>query len=423
MRIKKKKINGYDVFIYNTKKYSTIHMRFLFELPYTRENIFKYDLLEEYMLHSTSKYKTRKEINDKRMELYSMNFGMNNYNKGVKMFTEVTFNFYDPKLVKDAYFKEALEFSKEILFHPNFDGGRLDEDELRRSKDNLITEVADGLCDYRQRARKDFLQVLFPNTYKTIDLITKKEDIVDILDSYSDEELIKAHEELVQHSLVGLIIMGNIEEEYLKYIEEIFKFKETKVLDKEYHEKLSICRTTPYYTKMVDEDYKESILRVLYKCPSRSLKDRLTYSLIARMFGSSGMLLHKILREEEHLVYMTSLAYNRKQDYMILLAYIDKENAIAAEEAMGEMLERLKDDDALLDSLLTKIKEENELDMYVYDENKWNPFYELYDRAFDFDISTKRRIKIMSTITKEDVKIALNKMKKAKIHLYEGAKK
>ena len=60
MKVIKKKINGYNVFIHKIKKYSSIRMRFVFEIPYTREDIFKSDVLDEYMIHSSKKYKTRK---------------------------------------------------------------------------------------------------------------------------------------------------------------------------------------------------------------------------------------------------------------------------------------------------------------------------------------------------------------------------
>lgn len=422
MKIKKIKINGYDVFIHNTKKYSSIHLRFLFEMPYTRKNIFTYDLLEEYQIHSLAKYKTRKELSDRRMELYSMSYGFNNYNVGEKMFTEATFNFYDPSLVNDDYLKEALEFAREVLMFPNFEDGKLDRDELRRSKDNLINSVSDGLMDYKVRVGKNFTETLYPNTYKTVDKIDSKEEYEEILESLSDADLIEAHRDLIQNHLVGLVIMGDIKDEYLGYIEELFKFENPQELDDEYNEYLPFRSDLPAFVKIVDEDYRESTLRVVYSCKARSLKEKLTYWTIARMLGSNGQLVFKTLRDELGIVYSAGAGYNRKLDYIVLMAIIDAKNVDVACEGFKTVFKKLEDR-ALVEQLLNKIKEKDELNEYVFDESKWNVFYELYDLAFDFDISTKKRHKIVESLTVDDIMKTLAKIKEVTVYFYEGAKK
>jgi len=423
MKIKKLKINGYDVFIYNTKKYSTINMRFLFEMPYTKDNIYMCDILEEYMIHSTNKYKTRKSMGERRMECYSMNFGINNYNKGEMMFTEATFNFYDPKLVKDDYFKDALEFAGEILLHPNFEGGKLDKEELTRSKDNMILSFSDELTEARFKSSRSFKKTMYPDTYITRDMIETKAEYESLLNSYTDKDLIEMHDKLINHSLIGLVIMGNIDDKYIKYIEDIFKFKSTKKLDKNFKEKLKICTKTPFHTVVEDEEFSDSILRIVYKCPNRSLKERLTYSMITQILSSSGMILHKVLRDEMKLVYSTYAKYITSQKNIIFYANLEGKNEEKAIEGVKAALTRLRDRE-LLESLIEKVQKENELALYTYEENKWNPFNELQNRAYALDGPTfPRRAIIMKTITVDDCLACLDKMQCVKIHFYKGVKK
>lgn len=422
MKIEKTKINGYDVFIHKTTKYSSIHMRFLFEMPYTREGIFKYDLLEEYQIHSSMKYKTRKELSEKRMELYSLSYGMNNYNLGEKMFTEATFNFYDPELVGDDYLRDGLEFAHEILFNPNFEDGHLDTVELDRCKMNITSNIEDGLMDFRSRAGKHFIESLFPNTYKTRDSIASKEEYEEIIAGFSDEDLISAHEYLVQHCLVGLVIMGNIKDEHLKYIEDLFKFEETHEIDDDYREIIPMREDLAEVYHKTDADYGESIVRAVYECPASNLKEKLAYNVINRMIGSSGMLIHKTLREEQGIVYSAGSAHNRKLDYMVMLAYIDASNYEAALEGFETVLKKLEDRNTL-ETLLAKVKEEVELNEYTFDESKWNVFYELYDTSFNFYETQEERNDIYRALTCEDIEEALNKMKRITVHFYEGVKK
>ncbi len=421
MKIEKKKINGYDVYWYNTDKYATINMRFLFEMDYTKENIYKCDLLEEYMLYSNELYKTRKALSDKRMELYSVHYGMNNFNVGKKLFVEVMFNFYDPVLVKDDYLKEALKFASDLLFKPNFEGGVLDKDELERAKGVLSTKVGDELMDFRRRARKEFLETLYPNSYKTVDLIDTRAEFDEMLASFTDESLIEMHDKLLE-SVVGLVIQGNIKPEYLDYIEEFFKFKGVLAQDEDYEDILRIADGVEDYYHLTDEDYKESIIRCVYDVPINDLKDRMVYSTIASMCGSTGLLLHKMLRENLHIVYSTKATFIWKLGRLTFVADIDGVNEKKAIEGFDRVLESLKDRE-LVEGLLNQIKEANELFMYTFDENKWNPFFAMYDSVFDFDVSEQERIDLVASLTVDDIEEALTKMKKRCVFFYEGVKK
>ncbi len=422
MKIQKEKINGYDVFMYKTKRYTTINMRFLFQMPYTQKNIYTCDILAEYMLHTSKKYKTRKEISKRRMELYSMHFSINNYNVGEKLMVEVSYDFFDPVLVKDDYLKDAIEFAGDLLFEPNFIDGNLDSQELNRSRENLITNISDSLVNSRQRARDKMLKLAFDETYKVEDLFNTKEEVYELFSSIKEKDIIEMHQKLVDESLVGLVIMGNIKDEYMDYIKDKFKFKSVRQLDTDYKEALIVSEKTPFYNREKDKSSSESILKCIYSCPKNSFKEECTYIMLIRMIGSVGTLMHKVLREELKLVYMVGHSYNKKANYMTLTAYIDSKNEKKALEGFDLVLKRLEDEE-LCESLLNLVKEQNKFDEYTFDENKGNPFYELYDLSFGFDVSIKRRNRTMSKVTPSDIRKILKKIEKKKVLFYEGVKK
>ena len=422
MKIEKTKINGYDVYIHKTDKYSTIHVRFLFELPYTKENICKYDLLEEYQIHSCAKYKTRKELNERRMELYTMGYGLSNYNIGEKMFVDASFSFYDPELVGEDYLKSALELARDVLLYPNFENGKLDREELERCRTVLATDFEDNLLSFKGRTRAKFLKTFFPNTYKTVDIIDSIEEYNSIMRGFSDADLIAAHEELFQHNLVGVVIMGNIKEEYLDYIGEMFAFKNTKELDDDYKEMIELDTKEHKFEHFVDEDYVESMVEAVYPYEATTEKERLIHYCIMRMIGGSGMLVHKVLRDEQGIVYSAGASYNKKLNYLILTAYIDAKNVEIALEGFEMVFARLKEGDTI-EKLLAKIKEEVDLAEYIFDESKWNVFYELYDTAFNFELPEKERNDIIRSITVDDIVSHLDKLNERAVFFYEGGKK
>lgn len=421
MKVKKIKINGYDVFIYKTKRYSTINMRFVFETDYTKEGVYKADLLAAYMSCSMEKYKTRKAINDRFMELYSPSWTIDNVIKGEKMITRASFNFYDPELVKDDYLEEALEFAREVLLHPNFESGKLDKNELTRCRDNLLNKIAEDLLDNQYKAYRSFVQNAYPNTYMTTDLFDTKEEAVELLESFTDKELIECHDEIFNHSCVGLIIMGNIKDEHLSHIEKLFKFDEIKPAEEDFKEDLSISETASEYIKEEDKEYNESILRSVYLCPSKSYKEQMTYAMICSMLSSVGMLLHKVLRDEMKLVYRVTAGYNRHTGTLVLKAYLDKKNETLALEGFEKVLSMLKDEE-LLERELAKIKEKDALILYTYDENKWNPFSDLYRESFKLGYKKEKIYKTKDSVTAKDALKALKKMERKMVHFYMGGK-
>lgn len=422
MKIESKKINGYDVYYHETSKYSTINLKFIFELPYTRENIFKYDLLEEYMIHSSAKYKTRKEISDKRSELYSIQFGVNNYNVGDKMFTEVMVNIFDPELVGEDYLKEALEFVHDILFNPNFEGGVLDKEEKERSIEYLRMRIQDGLMDFYQRSDKDLYRKLYKGTYLLTDDIQSIGEYDELIASFTDADLIEAHKDLIDNRLVCLVVQGNLKPKFFETLEQTFSFKNVASVDFDYKDKLAIPGDVEEFIHTVDEDYEESVIEAVYEVPVTDLKSRLVYGAISSMFGSSGLLLHKMLREELKIVYYAQSEFARKRGTITFIAHIDRTNVDTAIEGFAKVIEKLKDP-VLIEDLLSKVKKGRELFVYTFDENKWNPFYEMRDVVLKFDEPLEERNRIASSITVDDIMKGLADMKKRVIHFYEGGKK
>ncbi len=421
MKVKKTKINGYDVFIYKTKQYSTINMRFLFESDYDKKKIYMADLLANYMSCSMEKYKTRREINDRFMELYSPTWTIDNNIRGVKLLTKASFSFYDPVLVKDDYLEEAMEFASGVLLKPNFADGKLDESELNRCRDNLLNEIAEDLLDKQYKAYRSFVKNAYSGTYMDVDLFDDKEEAVELINGFSHEDLIECHDEIFKHSCVGLIIMGNVKEEHLSYIEQHFKFAKTKPLDIEFEDELTLRDDVEPYIKETDVDYNESILRCVYTCSSKSYKEQMTYSMISKMLSSSGMLLHKVLRDEMKLVYRVSSGYSKYTNTIVLKAFLDKKNEKKALDGFDKVLSMLRDEN-LVEAELAKIKEKNDLALYTYDENKWNPFSDLYLDSFKLNYKLEKKYKTMESVTKEDIFKALDKMEKRMVHFYEGGK-
>lgn len=420
MEIVRSKINNYDVYVHDTKKYATIGFALFYELEYTKRNIFLSDLLAEYMIHNCKKYNNRKTFRDKMLEMYSMNVSVNNFNVGEKLFVQVTFDFYDPVLVKDDYLKDALKVAREIL-ELNETEGTLNEEELSRNKEVIISSIGHELMNNKCREKVSYKKFMYPGTYYTEDLIESKEEIEELINGVTDSKLIDLYKKIFLKSFVGAFLIGNIKDEYLKWIGELFKFESVLELDTNYNRDLIVNRDIPYL-KLEDKDYKESILRSIYFCPSDNYKEKITYKLIKKMLGSCGMLLHKILRDKYKLVYHAECGYNKYSNILGLKAFIDGDKEEETKKAFEEVIDLLKNDDDLIEKLLVKVKESIELSLYTKDERPGAVFNEMVSVTFGFAVSDDVFKETVDSIEVSDVKEALSKLENIKTHFYKGVK-
>lgn len=427
MKITKKnkiKINGYDVLVYKTDLYTSIFLDFKFAIPYSKENIFKAEVLASYMRHITKNYPTRKSLIDRSMELYGIKGYCYSYPNKDNIILEMEFELVDPKLVDDDYLDEAFAYIYERVMNPCFIDGHLNNEEIARVKECLITEYADSLLNQNTKSYNSFLQTAYPNSYLTDDMLKDKDECIEVYNSITDRDIIDLYNEMIKKNFYGVCICGNVDDRYLDYIEKLFKFSSTVKKVKAHKKYLPIKRTEGLFIEVQDDEFINSILRNVYYCPTHNKKDKMIYSTIEEMLCSRGRILHKILRDELKLVYTTSAYFNWSLKIMSLKAELKGESYEKALEGMSKALEELKKRE-VIEPLLKQIGESYELNIYTFYEDKYNVHGSLYSKLENGNTlsnTIEERYKIFKTITADDIIDGINKMVPVKIHLYRGGK-
>lgn len=421
-KIKKIDMNGYNAYFLKTKKYSTIHMSYIFEMEYTKEDIYLCDVLAEYLLKTNEIYKTREQIHDKSMECYNTALGIKNICITDNLFVKFDFVMYDPSLVKDDFFDSALEFMHDMMFKPNFIDGKLDQEVLKVIKDNMIVKKANSLANPQYKARNNFYNTILPNTYVTRDTITTKEEYADLINSYTDKDIIDMYYKIIDSSLVSAAFMGNLSEEYLQKIASKFKFKNTRELEKNYFKNLTV-QCDKDFVKETDSETNESILYIAYDFKDYDYKTmRYVYSMINELLGYGGRVIHKVLRDELGLVYSATGGCDAVTGGLVMKAFINRENCDKAVEGFGEVLRRISDI-KFVEELLPKIKANINSDYLTRDENKYNILDEVIDKVYEINDSPEKRLEAKNKVTAEDIVNVVKKFEKKTVYLYEGVKK
>jgi predicted Zn-dependent peptidase len=247
-----------------------------------------------------------------------------------------------------------------------------------------------------------------------------KSEYEKFLNSFTDKDIIDAYHKIFDESFVGLTIMGNVQEETLNIIKDLFKFKKVKILDDNYESSLEIKSDVPFI-KESDKEQTESILHVCYDIKDYKKNTKYAFSVIASMLNSTGRVMHQVLRDELGLVYTTGASFDEKIGYFTFSALIDKNNLEECLKGFDMAIERLKSRESL-DKLLPLVKNKWEMDAYIRDESKWNSLTDLFVASYKTRKTFKEELKCIEKITKEDVLNALDLLEKKVVYFYEGAK-
>lgn len=422
MKIELVTMDGYDARLLKTDKYNVYTASFMFQLEYTRYNAFLIRILKKYLIYTNYKYKTREKINEALRENYGMNMFISSFDKGDKLFVELGLNLIDPQKLNEEYLDSALSLAHDLFFNINkTNGQKLNRRALKMLKEKEINNVGSYLSDPSYKEYVLFEKRVYKDSRYMIEHIDSKSEYEKILNSYSDKEIIDMHSHLINDCFVGCNLMGNYRKKDLDLIYKYFPFKyHTPVKDYKYYVNLD---KVPSYIEYSNNKISTSYLTVVYKIEDYKSSEREKYFAINAALNSVGMLLHKVLREENKLVYT---AYSNFLGATLgiyeVKAEISKENEQKTIDAIDEVFKRLKDKNVVKD-ILAKGKREVKLSNYIEDEVYSKVFNRMIDEHYKFcDLKKNITDKYMS-LTVKDIVSAVSRIKKVTVFIYRGDKK
>lgn len=413
------KMNGYDARLVKTDKYNVFVASFIFELDYTKYNFFIIDLLRSYLMHINPKYKTKEKIQEALRENYGMSIQLNTINVGNKLFINLRLNLPDPQKVNEEYLESALSLAHDIFFNIYKKNGKLDEYTLKLIKDKKINDMASDLSDPANYQFILYEKNVYKDSYYMVEHIDSKKEYADILNSYTDKQIIEMHENLINNCFVGCHLLGNYRKKDLELLKKYFPFKyhtpETKY---EYYINLD---NVSNYIEYSDNKISTTFLKVVYKIDNYKESEREKFMAINMALNEVGMILHKTLREERQIVYSSYSSFLEKTGIFSIKAEINKTNLKSATEGIDEVFTKLKDK-KLVEETLKRVKKEIKLSNYIEDESyariEQRMLCEYYKITNKKALITNRYM----ALTPNDIISALPRIKKVTTYVYRGEK-
>ena len=337
MKIKNIKKDGYNLHLVKNNNFKTTLVKVLFWKEVEKEELTKRSLLVDNLLFSSNKYKTEKEMVQKRQDLYGANIWSNVYRKGKYMFLEMNISIIDEKYTQEGLLKESLDYFMEILKNPNIEDNKFSKTGFEITYEKLKLYLQGQKENPNYYSITEYKKLLGEEiyTYKTEGDINQLRDI-------SPENLYEFYKTFYQNNNIDVIVISDMDDNYIeKLIEDKFDLKG-----------FEIEMSSPYLS--YKKDYSETIKKTNYSQSvllmggaTSSLTEfekkyaSLAYNII--LGSSPNSKLFKNVREKHSYTYNISSKISRLDGIFLVQAGISKNNYEKVIEEVLKEMENMKE--------------------------------------------------------------------------------
>ncbi len=403
-------------YYYQMDNFANITLVFKFNINENKEDLVKSYILCDYLNQTNKKYQTLKDINNKCRDLYASDYEVFTTNRGQKNYIEFKFTMLDYKIIEDNFFRDAINFFKDIMFEPNFNGDKLDTALFEKIKQELYDSEKEKSYEPRFMEHRIFLQNLIPNSNLIKERIKDLPDLVEVLSKIKEQDIVNFYYEIINNFARGYIF-GNLSDNEIDYIAKCFNFKKTN-FDNNYFVKEQISEGEK---TVISKETSQSYLYVVYDILNNKLDENYIFRVILNILNSSSGLVFKVLREELGLVYSANADMYSMRGFMFIKAKIDKKNKDKCLEGINEIIRRLHDK-KIVGDLLKYYKELVNDRAYTNKENYNYYLNNLNHYVFEEEMEEEKEIELINKLTAEDIIKYVNKLEKKYIFFYQGDK-
>lgn len=417
MEYKTINLNTYNIHFIKTDKFKTIDIRVVFLDKFQKEDITKRNFLIDLLTYSTKKYQTRRMLNVKCQELYSLMLNGASFRMGNYLFSKIGVSFLNPKYTEPSMLEESIDLLMEVIFNPNICNKAFDKKSFDLIKKDLETELKTIKEQPRVYSMVRMLETMGKGEAYSYHGYCNQKD----LDSLNEQSLYEYYVQFLKSSLVDIYVVGDFDfeemETLLKNKFKITTLKKSKGSMMIKHDKIRMRAQ-----KVIEDgDYKQSKLVIGLKLKDLTKFEERYVSNIYNMIlgGSSDSFLMKNVREKASIAYYVGSSLNKADNLMIISSGIEAKNFDKAMRLIKKSLKDMREGNFLDDDISkSQIEYISSLDVLVSSPSGLMDLKMSNHLNLSDDLET-RKAKIMK-VTKKDVMDFSKKISLDTIYLLKG---
>ncbi|GCF94196.1 peptidase M16 [Enterococcus florum] len=330
---------GVRLHVLPTKKYKTIHIYARFTTRLQRERMTKRSLLSNLLETNSANYPDQTKLSAQLAELYGASFGINVGRKGNLHWLNIGVSVVNGKYVNDPdILPQAVDFFKEILFHPNIKEGSFDVQTFALEKENLQSYLESLNEDKQTLASLKLQETYFTEEAQKIPSFGSLEDLV----HETSQSIAAYYQEMLANDQIDIFVIGDVEEETLKGL-----FAALPFTDRE-ETKPEIYYSQPVSNVIRESQLQESVIQGKLNLAYSTgiyFQDKARFPLLV-FNGLFGGFPHSKLfmnvREKESLAYYASSSFDTFRGYMNVQTGINSQNREKVLHLVAEQLQALQ---------------------------------------------------------------------------------
>ncbi len=320
----KKDLGSYKLHLIKTDKFKSITVKVSFHRVIKKNEITIRNILSDMFMQSSKKYNSKRELTIKAQDLYAAGLRTTNSRLGNYINTDFYLTVLNDKYTEDGNFASSLEFLGEIIFNPDVEDGKFNEEKLDIVKStcrSALNSIKEDASNYSLIRMAEAFGEGEPISYRMMGYL---ED----LDNITGTSLYEFYLDMIKNDFVDIFVIGDIDiKEATDLIKMYFKFDILKKLKMPF----MVDEKKPRRSKLVfNEEIDNTQSKLAIGCRINGLSEyerNYPLTLFNVIFGGcSDSKLFKEVREENSLCYTIYSITNKLDNVLLIRAGIDKEN-------------------------------------------------------------------------------------------------
>lgn len=320
----KKDLGSYKLHLIKTDKFKSITVKVSFHRVIKKNEITIRNILSDMFMQSSKKYNSKRELTIKAQDLYAAGLRTTNSRLGNYINTDFYLTVLNDKYTEDGNFASSLEFLSEIIFNPDVEDGKFNEEKLDIVKStcrSALNSIKEDASNYSLIRMAEAFGEGEPISYRMMGYL---EDLDDI----TGTSLYEFYLDMIKNDFVDIFVIGDISiKEATDLIKMYFKFDILKKLKMPF----MVDEKKPRRSKLVfNEKIDNTQSKLAIGCRINGLSEyerNYPLTLFNVIFGGcSDSKLFKEVREENSLCYTIYSITNKLDNVLLIRAGIDKEN-------------------------------------------------------------------------------------------------
>lgn len=320
----KKDLGSYKLHLIKTDKFKSITVKVSFHRVIKKNEITIRNILSDMFMQSSKKYNSKRELTIKAQDLYAAGLRTTNSRLGNYINTDFYLTVLNDKYTEDGNFASSLEFLSEIMFNPDVENGKFNEEKLDIVKSTCrsdLNSIKEDASNYSLIRMAEAFGEGEPISYRMMGYL---ED----LDNITGTSLYEFYLDMIKNDFVDIFVIGDVDiKEATDLIKMYFKFDILKKLKMPF----MVDEKKPRRSKLVfNEKIDNTQSKLAIGCRINGLSEyerNYPLTLFNVIFGGcSDSKLFKEVREENSLCYTIYSITNKLDNVLLIRAGIDKEN-------------------------------------------------------------------------------------------------